>query len=60
MTPVKVKSSHTNNYLSESKKVFSEKTTQVVSNFWFIVSIIRALMLSNRLKHKTAMCKFFS
>lgn len=31
-TQVKVKSSHPNNYLSKSKKVLGEKTTQVLSN----------------------------
>ena len=34
MTQVKVKSSHPNNYLSKSKKVLGEKTTQVLSNCW--------------------------
>ena len=32
MTQVEVKSSHPNNYLSKSKKVLGEKTTQVLSN----------------------------
>ena len=32
MTQVKVKSSQSNNYLSKSKKVLGEKTTEVLSN----------------------------
>ena len=33
ITYVEVKSSHPNDYLSKSKKVFGEKTIQVLSNF---------------------------